>query len=69
LRLRFLAGIEDVPEGSRAMFFTFAFPAGEAPDETEAQHRWRSLSEYGFVLQRTRRGTLHFHGIAHIPWM
>jgi len=40
---------------------------------------WRSLTrrlrhrdllgEYGFVLQRTRQGTLHFHGIAQMPWM
>lgn len=79
LRLRFLAGIEDVPSGKRAMFFTLTFPAQAAPDEGEAQRCWRSLTrrlryrnllgEYGFVLQRTVRGTLHFHGIAHLPWM
>jgi hypothetical protein len=79
LRLRFLAGIEQVPAGRQAMFLTLTFPADQAPDETEAQRCWRSLTrrlrhrdllgEYGFVLQRTKRGTLHFHGIAHMPWM
>lgn len=79
LRQRFLAGIADVPNGKQAMFFTLTFPAQDAPDEDKAQRCWRSLtrrlryrhllSEYGFVLQRTKQGTLHFHGIAHMPWM
>lgn len=61
------------------MFFTLTFSAQNTPDEDEAQRCWRSLTrrlryrdllgEYGFVLQRTQRGTLHFHGIAHMPWM
>jgi hypothetical protein len=79
LRLRFLAGIEQVPTGRQAMFFTLTFPAQNAPDEAEAQRCWRSLTrrlryrdllgEYGFVLQRTKRGTLHFHGIGQMSWM
>ena len=79
LRHRFLAGIAEVASGKQAMFFTLTFPAQDAPDEDEAQRCWRSLTrrlryrdllgEYGFVLQRTRQGTLHFHGIAQMPWM
>lgn len=79
LRQRFLAGIAEVPQGRQAMFLTLTFSAQDAPDEDEAQRCWRSLTrrlryrdllgEYGFVLQRTKRGTLHFHGIAHMPWM
>lgn len=79
LRNRFLAGIEQVPDGMHAMFFTLTFPASQAPNETEAQKSWRSLvrrlryrdllGEYGFVLQRTKQGVLHFHGIAQMPWM
>jgi hypothetical protein len=61
------------------MFFTLTFPMQNGPDEGEAQRCWRSLTrrlryrdlldEYGFVLQRTKRGTLHFHGVAQMPWM
>ncbi len=68
-----------MPSGKQAMFFTLTFPAQNAPDENEAQRCWRSLTrrlryrdllgEYGFVLQRTKQETLHFHGIAHMPWM
>ena len=78
LRQRFLAGIAEVPSGKQAMFFTLTFPAQNAPDENEAQRCWRSLTrrlryrdllgEYGFVLQRTKQETLHFHGIAHWRW-
>jgi hypothetical protein len=74
-----MAGIEHVPAGKKPMFFTLTFPADRAPDETEAQKSWRSLvrrlryrnllAEYGFVLHRTKRGTLHFHGIAQMPFM
>jgi hypothetical protein len=49
------------------------FPASRAPDETEAHRALRSLtrrlrhrdllSEYGWVLQRQRNGTLHYHGL------
>ncbi len=79
LRNRFLAGVEQVPQGMHPMFFTLTFPADDAPDETEAQRCWRSLvrrlryrdllCEYGFVLQRTKQGVLHFHGIGHMPFM
>lgn len=61
------------------MFFTLTFPADKAPDETEAQRCWRALvrrlryrgllSEYGFVLQRTKRGVLHVHGIGYFEFM
>ncbi len=61
------------------MFFTLTFPLTRAPDEDEAHRAWRSLvarlryrrylGAYGWVLQRTRKGTLHFHGIAHLPWL
>lgn len=60
------------------MFFTLTFPLATAPDEDEAHRAWRSLvarlryrgylGEYGWVLQRQKQGTLHFHGIAHLPW-
>lgn len=75
LRNRFLAGIEKAPPGLHPMFFTLTFP--QAVDEEQAQKAWssmvrrlryRGMGEYGFVLQRTKRGTLHFHGIAHMPW-
>jgi hypothetical protein len=75
----FTAGIEAAPTNMAARFFTLTFPADRAPDENEAQRAWRSLvarlkyrgllGEYGWVLQRTKRGTLHFHGVAHMPWM
>jgi hypothetical protein len=79
LTRRFGAGIKGAPAGVGARFFTLTFPSDHAPDEDEAQKAWRSLvarlkyrellGEYGWVLQRTKRGTLHFHGIAHMPWM
>lgn len=60
------------------MFFTLTFPADRAPDESEAHNCWRSLvgrlryreqlGAYGWVLQRQLGGTLHYHGIAHMPW-
>ncbi len=60
------------------MFFTLTFPLTRAPDEDEAHRAWRSLvarlryrgylGAYGWVLQRQRNGTLHFHGISHLPW-
>jgi hypothetical protein len=78
LKQRFIAGIEQVPDGRLAMFFTLTFPADEAPDEKEAHQCLRKLvakldhldylGAYGWVLQRTKRGTLHYHGIAHLPW-
>lgn len=78
LRQRFLAGILDTipPYGPR--FFTLTFRAERTPDEDEAHACLRSLvarlryrrqlSHYGWVLQRTRRGTLHYHGIAQMTW-
>ena len=81
LKERFLAGIKDSPAGKRAMFFTLTFPADSAPTEAEAQAAFRSLNRrlryrdllgaYGWVLQRQNNATqtLHFHGIAHMPWM
>jgi hypothetical protein len=78
LTQRFVAGIESVPAGKMPMFFTLTFPLAQAPDEDEAHRAWRSLvarlryrdylGEYGWVLQRQRQGTLHFHGVAHLPW-
>ena len=78
LKQRFIAGIEDVPAGKMPMFFTLTFPLDHAPDEDEAHRAWRSLvarlryrgylDAYGWVLQRQRNETLHFHGIAHLPW-
>lgn len=78
VRQRFMAGIEpaNVPVGLRAMFFTLTF--AEDKTEREAQAAWRKLvgrlrhrdmlGAYGWVLQRTKAGRLHFHGIAHMPW-
>ncbi len=78
LKQRLIAGIENVPAGKMPMFFTLTFPLANAPDEDEAHRAWRSLvarlryrdylDEYGWVLQRQKQGTLHFHGIAHLPW-
>lgn len=78
LKQRFIAGIEQVPEGRLPMLLTLTFSANAAPDETEADRCWRKLvakfdymgylGAYGWVLQRTKRGTLHYHGIAHLPW-
>jgi hypothetical protein len=60
------------------MFVTLTFPKSAAPTEDEAQDalarlvrrlRYRNrLSEYGWVLQRQRNGTLHFHGIWWMRW-
>ena len=81
LRSRFLAGITTPPEHPRKpMFFTLTFPESQAPSESEAQLCWRRLvgylrhpsrehlGEYGWVLQRQKNGTLHFHGVAQLPW-
>ncbi len=78
LRQRFLAGIEKVPDDKLAMFVTLTFPASEAPNEDEAHKALRSLvgrlryrdqlGAYSWVLQRTKRGVLHHHGIWHMPW-
>jgi hypothetical protein len=78
LKQRFIAGIENVPSGKLPMFFTLTFPLDRAPDEDGAHKAWRQLvarlryreylSAYGWVLQRQRNETLHFHGIAHLPW-
>jgi len=79
LTTRFLAGIVSVPPHLRPMFFTLTFPAAVAPTEEEAHARWRRLygemraldllGEFGWVLQRQKNGTLHYHGIAHMSWM
>jgi len=78
LTQRLVAGVENVPADKMPMFFTLTFPLARAPDELEAHRAWRSLvarlryreylGAYGWVLQRQRNGTLHFHGIAHLPW-
>jgi hypothetical protein len=78
LKQRFIAGIENSPEGKLAMFYTLTFPLANAPDEDEAHRAWRKavarlryrgyLGAYGWVMHRQRNGTLHFHGIAHLPW-
>jgi hypothetical protein len=75
---RLISGIENVPADKMPMFFTLTFPLAHAPDESEAHRAWRSLvarlryrkylSAYAWVLQRQRNRTLHFHGIAHMPW-
>ena len=79
LYLRFLAGIEQVEAPRQANFFTLTFPASDAPDEDGAHEALRSLvrrlryrdllGTYGWVLQRQNNGSLHYHGIAHMPWM
>lgn len=79
LYLRFLAGIERVEPPYIADFFTLTFPESRAPDEDEAHESLRSLVKrlryrellgaFGWVLQRQENGTLHYHGIAHMPWM
>ena len=76
LTQRFTAGIEKTPSPFVPLFFTLTFPADQAPTEDDAHTAWRSLvarlryrdrlGAYGWVLQRTKRGTLHFHGIAHM---
>jgi hypothetical protein len=78
LKQRFIAGIENVPAGKLAMFFTLTFPLDKAPTEDGAQQAWRSLvgrlryRDYlgvvGYTKERQKNGTLHYHGIAHLPW-
>jgi len=78
IKSRLIAGIEEVPSGKLPMFFTLTFPASAAPTEDDAHKSWRSLvarlryrghlASYAWVLQRTRAGTLHYHGIAHLDW-
>jgi len=60
------------------MFFTLTFPEASAPDETGAHTAFRAftrrlryrgyLGAYGWVLHRQENGTLHYHGIAHLPY-
>lgn len=79
LQLRFLTGIETFSYPFAARFFTLTFPEDRAPDETEAQRSLRSLvrrlryrgflGDYGWVLERQKNGTLHFHGIAEMCHM
>lgn len=79
IRQRLLVGIEQVPPGLCADFFTLTFRHANAPSETEAQRALRSLTRrlryrgylhaLGWVLHRQRNGTLHFHGIAWLPWV
>lgn len=79
LHLRFLAGIEKVDPPYIPDFFTLTFPKSRAPGEDEAHECLRSLvkrlryrdllGSFGWVLQRQQNGTLHYHGIAHMPWM
>lgn len=78
LRTRFLAGIATPCSPFDAMFATLTFPQAEAPSEADAHGalrslirrlRWRDqLGWYGWVLQRTRAGTLHYHGIFCMRW-
>jgi hypothetical protein len=78
LRQRFLAGIAQAPAAKLAMFATLTFPAAAAPDEDAAHKAWRSLvgrlryrgylGAYGWCLQRTKAGVLHYHAIMHLPW-
>lgn len=76
---RFVAGIEHADPDRPAKFFTLTFPAAQDPTEAEAHAALRGLvarlrrrdllGYYGWVLQRTKAGTLHYHGIAEMPWM
>lgn len=76
---RFTRGIAEAPEETPAKFVTVTFPGSQAPDETEAQRALRSLvrrlrhrellGEYGWVLQRQKNQNLHFHLVAHMPWL
>jgi hypothetical protein len=60
------------------MFFTLTFPASRAPDETSAHTALRSLVSrlnrrnylgyYGWVLQRQKNQTLHYHGVMTLPF-
>jgi hypothetical protein len=78
LMQRFLAGIESVERPYLPMFFTLTFEQSKAPDEDQAHAALRSLvgrlryrdqlGPYGWVLHRQENGTLHYHGIAHMPW-
>jgi hypothetical protein len=78
IKQRFIAGIENVPPGKLADFITLTFPLDNAPDEDQAHRALRSLvgrlryrgylGAYGWVLQRQNNGTLHYHGIWHLPW-
>lgn len=81
LRQRFLAGIEQVQPPHLPMFFTLTFPASWAPTEDQAHTALRALTRrlryrdllgpYGWCLhtQANQARTLHYHGIAHMPWM
>jgi hypothetical protein len=70
---RFVRSIEEAPDELPDKFFTVTFPNSRAPDETEAHRALRSLTrrlrhrelldQYGWVLQRQRNGTLHYHGL------
>ena len=67
---------------AQAMATTAALPRRDtgAPDPDEAHDAWRRLvislrhrsrdylGAYGWVLQRQKNGTLHYHAIAHLPW-
>lgn len=76
---RFSRAITEAPSDLPAKFFTLTFPAGEAPEEAEAHRALRSLvrrlrhrellTEYGWVLQRQKNSTLHYHGVGFMPWL
>lgn len=78
LRSRFINGIQEVPNGKLPMFVTLTFPEDRAPDEDQAHLALRSLvarlryrdylGAYGWVLQRQKNDSLHYHGIFHLPW-
>lgn len=78
LKQRFLAGIQAESPGRLPMFFTLTFPQSAAPDEDGAHESWRRLvarldyrkmlGPYGWVLQRQRNQTLHYHGVAFLPF-
>jgi hypothetical protein len=78
LKQRFLAGIEAESPGKLPMFFTLTFPQAVAPDEDGAHASWRKLvgrldyrqmlGPYGWVLQRQQNATLHYHGVAFLPF-
>ena len=75
---RLIAGIVEAPPGRFAGFFTLTFPAAQQPTEDELQRAWRALvgrlrrrdllGAYGWTIQRTKRGTLHMHGVGHFHW-
>lgn len=76
---RFAAGIEQADPSRPATFVTLTFKAQDAPTEDDAHAALRELVKrlrkadrlgyYGWVLQRTKVGTLHYHLIAEVPWM